>query len=110
MIKQGDQPLVLLKPSMQVAHGGGMVVPKDPDLYRGLESVVNAVNLCNAGGGSGATARRLRRLTREEIDQTLSALFGDKSHQALGLPVDDQVKNFSNNADALRVSPLFAET
>jgi hypothetical protein len=59
--------------------------------------------------GAAITTRRVRRLTLDEIDATLTALHIDTSHAVLELPADTRIRNFANNADRLWVSPAFAE-
>lgn len=53
--------------------------------------------------------RRLWRLTSAQYDNTVSDLFGIQSTFAQGFPADEVVHGFSNNADALIVTPLYAD-
>lgn len=53
--------------------------------------------------------RRLWRLTPAQYDNTITDLFGMQSTFAQGFPADEVVHGFSNNADALVVTPLYAD-
>ncbi len=54
------------------------------------------------------TPARVRRLTRLELDNSLSDLLGKPVNVAQGFAAEDLVSGFSNHA-ALQVSPLFAD-
>jgi hypothetical protein len=51
----------------------------------------------------------LRRLNRTEYDNTVRDLLGDRSRPALDFPADNGAEGFTNNADALTMSPLYVE-
>ncbi len=51
----------------------------------------------------------LRRLNRIEYDNTVRDLLGDQSRPALDFPADNGAEGFTNNADALTMSPLYVE-
>lgn len=51
----------------------------------------------------------LRRLNRIEYDNTVRDLLGDRSRPALDFPADNGAEGFTNNADALTMSPLYVE-
>lgn len=53
--------------------------------------------------------RQLRRLTRFEIDNTITDLLGVPSKWGQSLPPDDVVNGFDNNAAKLQVGALFAD-
>jgi hypothetical protein len=51
----------------------------------------------------------LRRLTRDEYDNTIRELLGDTSRPGSELPTEEQRLGFNNNAEAQSVSPLLVE-
>jgi hypothetical protein len=53
--------------------------------------------------------RRLWRLTPAQYDNTITDLFGIQSTFGQGFPADEVVHGFSNNADSLIVTPLYAD-
>jgi Protein of unknown function (DUF1592)/Protein of unknown function (DUF1588)/Protein of unknown function (DUF1587)/Protein of unknown function (DUF1595)/Cellulose binding domain/Protein of unknown function (DUF1585) len=53
--------------------------------------------------------RRLWRLTPNQYDNTITDLFGIQSTFGQGFPADEVVRGFSNNADSLIVTPLYAD-
>jgi hypothetical protein len=53
--------------------------------------------------------RRLWRLTPTQYDNTLHDLFGIDSQFGAGFPADAVVDGFSNNSDALVMTPLMAD-
>lgn len=53
--------------------------------------------------------RRLWRLTPTQYDNTITDLFGIPSTFGQGFPADEVVHGFSNNAEVLVVTPLFAD-
>jgi hypothetical protein len=77
-----------------------------------------------SGGGAGTTpdpgggaitpadlsSRRVRRLTRAEYGNTLKDLLGVGKDYGAALPADAVVNGFDNNADALAIDSLFADT
>lgn len=109
-------PLLLRRPTGN-NHPGGMVIAIGSVEYRALEEFVGRVRgdegacdgdelACEAGDPG---PRMLRRLSRAEYDNTLSALFGINARYAPTLVADVVVKGFDNNARALEVSPLLAD-
>jgi hypothetical protein len=68
-----------------------------------------------AGGGgaltpAGLSTRRLRRLTRDEYGNTVKDLLGLSKDYGAAFSADAVVNGFDNNADALSVDQLFADT
>jgi hypothetical protein len=53
--------------------------------------------------------RRLWRLTPAQYDNTVRDLLGVEGSWGAGFPADTVVSGFRNNADAMLVSPLFAD-
>ena len=51
----------------------------------------------------------VRRLNRVEYDNTVRDLLGDTSHLSATFPPDNGAEGFTNNADALTISPLLFE-
>ena len=51
----------------------------------------------------------IHRLNASEYDNTVRDLLGDTSHPAAAFPPDDGVGSFTNNADALSISPILFE-
>src|SRR5690606_35424649 len=74
---------------------------------RGDEGACDGGELACQAGDPGP--RLLRRLSRTEYDNTLSALFDIDARYAPALVADVVVKGFDNNAHALEVSPLLAD-
>ena len=52
--------------------------------------------------------RLLRRLSHAEYDASLRAILGESTDAAANLAADNVVNGYTNNADALTVSPLLA--
>ncbi len=63
-----------------------------------------AQNLC-----APATPARVRRLTRSEYDHSVSDLLAQDLSPSTAFPIDSQFGGYTNQSDALVVSPLFAE-
>jgi hypothetical protein len=71
-----------------------------------------------SGSGTGATAPvntnppgdvgnvTIHRLNAAEYDNTVRDLLGDTTHPSSAFPPDDGINSFTNNADALSISPL----
>jgi hypothetical protein len=51
----------------------------------------------------------LHRLNASEYDNTVRDLLGDTSHPSASFPPDDGANSFTNNADALSISPVLFE-
>ena len=51
----------------------------------------------------------IRRLNRVEYDNTVRDLIGDTSHPSRAFPPDNGAEGFTNNADALTISPILIE-
>jgi hypothetical protein len=51
----------------------------------------------------------IRRLNASEYDNTVRDLLGDTSHPSAAFPPDDGADSFTNNADALTISPILFE-
>ena len=51
----------------------------------------------------------IHRLNASEYDNTVRDLLGDTSHPAAAFPPDDGADSFTNNADALSISPILFE-
>jgi Protein of unknown function (DUF1592)/Protein of unknown function (DUF1588)/Protein of unknown function (DUF1595)/Protein of unknown function (DUF1587)/Protein of unknown function (DUF1585) len=59
---------------------------------------------------NAGTAGRVRRLTRVEYDKSVSDLLGEELHPSKDFPLDSAFDGYTNQADALVVSPLLAES
>lgn len=101
--------VLLLKPTGQVAHGGGMQVAPGTPEFEVLAGWVRRVESCAARCEPTRTPARVRRLTRAEYNRTVEALVGDASKPADAFAIEDRVNGYSNNASALQVSPLLSE-
>jgi hypothetical protein len=108
-VQQDGQPLLLLKPTGRVPHVGGLQLSEDSAEYRNLAIFLGEVNACEEECAPKPIPVRVRRLNRDELNATWQVLVGDTSKPANALPVDDRVNGYTNDAAALRVSPLFAE-
>lgn len=110
--------IMLLRPSGKhpQGHTGGTIFqPGSPD-YSMLSLFVTRIT---QGQGCAAPVetctsvepgpRILRRLSREEYDATIKDLFGFESHWGRAFVPDIMIGGFDNNADALRVTPLWAD-
>lgn len=62
----------------------------------------------NPPGDVGNVA--IHRLNAAEYDNTIRDLIGDDSHPSASFPPDDGAGSFTNNADALTISPLLFES
>jgi Protein of unknown function (DUF1592)/Protein of unknown function (DUF1588)/Protein of unknown function (DUF1595)/Protein of unknown function (DUF1587)/Protein of unknown function (DUF1585)/Cellulose binding domain len=118
--KVGGVSVLVLKPSGKYpgGHTGGELVKEGTALYDVLRTFAARANgepgACSAADGGaegppGFVARKLRRLTRFEYDNTLADLFGVPSTWGQSLPPDDVVDGFDNNAASLAVGALFAD-
>lgn len=66
-------------------------------------------NVGEADGGLCVVDTPLRRMTRFEYDNTVRDLLGDDTRPASGLPPEEEIAGFNNQAAALTVSDLLAE-
>lgn len=82
---------------------GGCVDPAGDPRPDGGASTANACE------NSPRTARRLRRLTRFEYDNTIHDLLGIESTWGRRFPADSVVAGFDNDPASLRVGPLLAD-
>ncbi len=108
-------PVLLLKPTglHPAGHtGGALVAPGSPE-HAALTELVQRVVGDAPCDLAPCTVRPgpplLRRLTRAEIDATLTSLLGAPSSHATGFTAENVVHGFDNNAAALVVNPLFAD-
>jgi hypothetical protein len=115
--------LLLLKPTNKAAdgHKGGMLLTEDSAAYAALsEFVARSLGTftCEAPGDGdeaaacdkgGAGVRRVRRLSHQEYNRSLSALLGAPTDYGLKFAPDTVIQGYSNNADALLVSGLLAD-
>ena len=60
---------------------------------------------CAAAG----TNARVRRFTRSEYDKSVSDLLGEELNPSKDFPLDSAFEGYTNQADALLVTPLLAE-
>jgi hypothetical protein len=111
-------PLLVAKPSgLAGSHGGGTLIQpgssQDAALRFWASWSRGEIEGCTAPSSVACTAegpgaRTLRRLTPDELDNTLTDLLGVDAGAAETLAADDVVDGFDNNA-ALDVSPLLAD-
>jgi hypothetical protein len=59
---------------------------------------------------TAGTPGRVRRLTRAEYDKSVSDLLGEELHPSKDFPLDSAFDGYTNQADALVVSPLLGES
>lgn len=113
----GGVPVLLARPSglHPEGHPGGTLTPPGTPGHARLSAFVARVAGGDCGAGRAPTCdglivgrRRLRRLTRAELDTTLRDLFGLPPSFSAGLAADTVVGGFDNRADVGRVSPLVA--
>jgi len=115
-----DTSLLLLKPTNThpEGHGGGNVLSTTGTPYAELslyvDRVTGEVEDCDEDPPVSTcdtplpSARRLRRLTSSEYNQTVVDLLGD-SIEEVQFASDDVIMGFDNNAGALDVSALLAD-
>jgi hypothetical protein len=111
--------LLVAKPTGHAAHTGGTLVnegsAEDAALRfwaswsRGELDECTAPDDALACTATGPGARTLRRLTHDELDNTLADLLGIEAGAAETLAADDRVDGFDNNAAALAVGSLYAD-
>ncbi|MEM1349784.1 MAG: DUF1592 domain-containing protein, partial [Myxococcota bacterium] len=112
--------MLLLKPTNQIEHIGGAMIRQDTDNYRTLATFVARVNgeatecaqpttyLCDQEN-PWPGYRRLRRLSHEEYDRTLTDLLGREVRAGENFAADVEVRGYLNNADALKASTVLLE-
>jgi hypothetical protein len=90
--------------------------PADPPRSSGADATGTAGTPADAGtavtGSAGADdigPVTLRRLNAVEYDNTVRDLLGDTTHPGAAFPPDDGAYGFTNNGDALSISPLLLE-
>lgn len=115
----GGTSVLLLRPSGQYpgGHDGGTLVPPDSPEYADLQVFVNRVTKgeCQSGALKAACTaptpgrRVLRRLTRDEYDNTIHDLFAIDSTWGQAFVADVVQNGFDNDAASLDVSPLLAD-
>lgn len=106
---------LLQKPTGQHSggHGGGTLVEEGGEAYKALSFWADwSTGTCELPSDNCADeslARRLRRLSHDEYDNTLSDLFNIESTLGQALAADVSVEGFNNDAEALTVAPLLAD-
>lgn len=70
-------------------------------------SGVDGTSPTNPAGDVGTVT--IHRLNASEYDNTVRDLLGDTSHPAAAFPPDDGAESFTNNANALSISPILFE-
>ena len=118
-----EKSLLLLKPTLRVAHTGGERIRKtsaEEKVLRGWISQLAAMPAADvasaleyrkreaAGHGEPPTVV-LRRLTHAQYDNTVRDLLKDTTSPASRFPPEDYVNGFKNQYDALSVSPLLTQ-
>ena len=79
-------------------------------LSYGCSGAIGTPPSAAGGGGSNPGARPLRRLNRVEYNNTIRDLLGDTMPPADNFPPDDEGLGFTNNADAMVVTGLLAQS
>jgi len=107
---------LLLKPSGQheAGHAGGTLVIEGGSSYDALSFWVDwSQGECALPEDQACVdetlRRRLRRLSHDEYDRTLSDLLGIDSTFGASLAADETVEGFDNDVEALTVSSLLAD-
>jgi hypothetical protein len=118
-----EKSLLLLKPTLRIPHTGGERIKKatpEEKVLRGWISQLAAMPPAEvasaleyrkreaAGHGEVPTVV-LRRLTHAQYDNTVRDLLKDTTGQASRFPPEDYVNGFTNQYDALSVSPLLTQ-
>ncbi len=115
--------LLLLKPTNKAAdgHKGGMLVTEGSPEHAALtEFVARSLGTftCEGPGEGeeaagcdkgGAGVRRVRRLSHQEYNRSLSAILGAPTEFGLKFAPDTVIEGYTNNADVLLVSGLLAD-
>ncbi len=113
----GGVPALLARPAglHPDGHPGGTLTPPGTAGYARLQAFVARVAGVDCAAQAGQTCdastpgkRRLRRLTRRELDRTLRDLFALPEGFSAGLAADTVVAGFDNRADVGLVTPLVA--
>jgi hypothetical protein len=118
-LELNGEPLLLLKPTGRApdGHGGGRVVEpgsrKEADLKLVVAWMRGEVPACRAPETISCDdprgPRLLRRLTHDELRNTVRDLTGLTSDQIASFATDEVIGGFRNNAHALDVGPLLAD-
>lgn len=112
--------MLLLKPTDRLTHVGGEMLKVESEDYRKLATFVARVN-----GGATECAQpssyacdqenpwpghgRVRRLSHDEYDRTISTLFNKELHHAQSFAADIEVHGYLNSAETLKASPILLE-
>lgn len=118
-----EKSLLLLKPTNRTAHTGGQRIarggPEEAALRRWVQRLaaltrVEAAEALRykreeAAGHGVAPKVVLRRLTHAQYNNHVRDLLKDASSPANNFPSEDYVNGFTNQYEALSVSPLLAE-
>ena len=118
-----EKSLLLLKPTLRIAHTGGERIRKtsaEEKILRGWISQLAAMPAAEVASaieyrkreaaGHGAAPRVvLRRLTHAQYDNTVRDLLKDTTGPSSRFPLEDYVNGFKNQYDALSVSPLLTQ-
>lgn len=118
--KSQGESMLLLKPTNLLDHIGGEMIKVGSEDYRMLATFVARVNGEASECAQPATyacdqenpwpgASRLRRLSHDEYDQTLSDLLGTNVRAADNFVADPEIHGYLNNARALRASTVLLE-
>jgi hypothetical protein len=91
------------------SSGGGAARPADEGGGSGGGGPVPPRPAACTGPNGGATALRLRRLTRTEYDNTVRDLVGDTTAPADRFAVDETIGPFANNAIAPIATLMFEQ-
>ncbi len=120
LITLDGAPLLTQKPSGAVSHGGGTVHPPGTPEIAALAAFAEKLrnpDSCDPVPFAEIACRtpetlpaRVQVLTRDEMDTTLSVVFGidDTPAQRL-LPAEPVVNGYNNSADVVRMQPLRVE-
>jgi len=122
-VEVGGASLLLAKPTNTApgGHKGGMLITADTPAHAALsEFVARSLGTftCEGPGDGeeaaacdkgGAGVRRVRRLSHQEYNRSISAILGAPSDYGLKFAPDTVIKGYTNNADALLVSGLLAD-
>jgi hypothetical protein len=114
------ESMLLLKPTNLAEHVGGEMIQVGSEDYRKLATFVARVNGEASECAQPATyacdqenpwpgSARLRRLSHDEYNQTLSDLFGGDVRAADNFVADPEIHGYLNNARALRESTVLLE-
>ncbi len=118
-----DHSILLMKPTLRVAHTGGERIPKGGPEEATLKSWIGYLAKLSgaeltealryrqeeASGYGAVTKVVLRRLTQSQYNNTVRDLLKDTSSPANQFPPEDFVNGFRNQYQALSASPLLTE-